>query len=368
MKDGMRKIIVMMAVGIITTASAQAQKIQTVDDDGHPIPLVSVTTDEGMFIGTTDLNGTLEDVKGAAKVSLTHVAYKPQMVSVGSLTDGRVVMEEVDYGLGEIVIMPKPYLYMEYYFRGFSYIDDSLRTYAAGIIPVAHNIQNGYKGKKRSVWSFGGAANKALKWNIETLELRAEEGAKQAVMSIEDLVSSGGRFKDHYKVSMEPDGENRWLVKNPEETVGQLQHDDGQYRATLDAGKMQIYANKASGDKRALKAMENRNYDYQYTEVFNLDDEGKIQPYNLVMEMSHWEHDASKGRKTTIIYLYAAERGYVDDKEFKARSKELNKRWVADMPLDELQKYEQAHNIPPLAPTQLKAIQELKLQSGKKKK
>ena len=111
-KDGMRKIIVMIAVSIMTAMSAQAQKIQTVDSDGHAIPLVSVTTEDGVFIGTTDINGTLADVKGATKVSLVHVAYKPQMVSVSTLTNGRIVMEEVDYDLGEIVVKPKPYVYM----------------------------------------------------------------------------------------------------------------------------------------------------------------------------------------------------------------------------------------------------------------
>lgn len=363
----MRKIIVMMAVGIMTAISAQAQKIQAVDDDGHGIPLVSVTTEDGVFIGTTDINGTLADVKGATKVSLAHVAYKPQTVSVSALTDGRVVMEEVDYDLGEIVVKPKPYVYMEYYFRGFSYIDDSLRTYAAGIIPVAHDIKNGYKGKTRSVWTLGGAANKALKWNIETLQLKAEEGAKQAVMSIEESVCKSKKFKDYYKVSMEPDGENRWLVKNPEGTVGVIKHDNGQYRSMLDGSKIQMYANKANGETKRLKDREDRNYDYQYSEVFNLDDEGNIQPHNLVMDMSHWEYDTSKGRKITIIYLYTAEHSYMDDSEFKARTKELNKGWVNDMPLEELQKYEQAHNIPALAPTQLKAIEEMKLQTGKKK-
>ena len=37
-----------------------------------------------------------------------------------------------------------------------------------------------------------------------------------------------------------------------------------------------------------------------------------------------------------------------------------------DFTLEELQKYARAHNIPDLAPAQLKAIQELKLQTGRK--
>ena len=73
------------------------------------------------------------------------------------------------------------------------------------------------------------------------------------------------------------------------------------------------------------------------------------------------------GNICQIVESAYAEHSYMDDSEFKARTKELNKGWVNDMPLEELQKYEQAHNIPALAPTQLKAIEELKLQTGKKK-
>jgi hypothetical protein len=56
----------------------------------------------------------------------------------------------------------------------------------------------------------------------------------------------------------------------------------------------------------------------------------------------------------------------MNDDEFKARSKELNKGHSGDMSLEELTEYERTHNIPALAPEQLKAIQELTKQTGKK--
>ena len=363
----MKKTLAILAVAIMTAVCVQAQKIQTVDTDGNAIPLVSVMSEDGVLIGTTDLNGILADVKGASKVGVTHVAFKPQLVSVASLTDGRIIMEEVDYDLDEIVVKPKPYLYIEFYFRGFSYIGDSLRTYAAGIIPVAYEIQNKYNSKTRSIWSYGGAANKALSWNTISLLSNAEKGVKGAVKAVETLIRESEKFNDYYKVSMEQDGENRWIVRNPEEVIGSFLHDDGLYRATLDGGKMQLYANKVNGEDRQKKARENRNYDFQYTEVFALDEDGKIQPFNYVMEVAKWEYDSSKGRRIEILYLYAADRGYMDAAEFKARSKELNKGYAGDMSLEELAEYERAHNIPSLAPTQLKAIQGLTKQTGMKK-
>ena len=76
----MKKILMMVAVTLMTAMSAMAQRIEVVDADGNGIPLVSVTTEDGVFVGKTDLNGVLADVKGAQKVGLSHVAYKPQLL------------------------------------------------------------------------------------------------------------------------------------------------------------------------------------------------------------------------------------------------------------------------------------------------
>ena len=166
----MKRVIQMVFVAIMVSISAQAQKIQVVDADGNAIPLVSVLTEDGVLIGTTDISGTLTDVKGATKVVLTHVAYKTQLVSVASLTDGRVTMEDVDYGLAEVVVKPKPYLYTEYYYRAFLYIGDSLRAYGGGIVPVAYEVKNNYKAKIRFVSSRGAFANKAPGWHGSGME------------------------------------------------------------------------------------------------------------------------------------------------------------------------------------------------------
>ncbi len=362
----MRKILIMAAM-LMAAVGMYAQQLKVVDKDGHGIPLVSVQTEDGLCIGTTDLDGVLADVRGHAKVSLTHVSYKPQTVIMAQLSDGRVAMEEVDYGLQEVVVKPKPYLYIEYYYRAFSYIGDSLRVYSAGIIPVIYDIKDKYKGKTRALWSYGGAANKALSWNVQTMEILAEKVSKNNIRSIEQCVRESEKFKDYYKLTAEPDGDNRWVVKNPEGVVGHYFRDNGQYRATLDGGKIQKYANKVNDEKRQLKVREERNYDYQYSEVFNLDEDGEVQPYNKVMEMNHWEYDKKDERRIQIIYYYVTNRQYVDSDEFKARSKELNKGYSGDMPLSELEKYEREHNIPALAQSQQTAIQNLKKKTGEKK-
>ena len=370
----MKKILMMVAAAMMVALSAQAQKIQVVDDDGNGIPLVSVLTENGILIGTTDLNGVLADVKGASKVTLTHVAFKPQQVTIADLPSSggneggrKITMEDIDYGLDEVVVKPKPYFYTEYYFRAFSYIDDSLRVYTAGIIPVAHEIRDKYKGITHSVWTFGGAANKALAWNTMDMADRAEQGAKSNASPIEKSIREGKRYTDYYKLCVEPGGENRWIVKNPEAMVGQIIHDDGLSITTIDAGQSQIYANKVNGEDKKAKVREERDYTYQYTEVFKLNEEGEVQHDGFVMEEDHWEYNAKKGRKITIIQTYATEKSYMDEDEFKARRKELNKGNAGDMSLDELAAYARAHKIPELAPQQLDAINALTKQTGNKK-
>lgn len=365
----MRKILLMALAAMMVSISAQAQRLHVVDDDGNGIPLVSVLTENGVLIGTTDLHGVLADVKGVAKVALTHVAYKPQLVTVSDLpsfegTEGgrRVTMESIDYGLDEVVVMPKPYFYVEYYYRAFSYIEDSLRAYSAGIIPVKHEIQDNYKGNTRTIWSYGGAANKALSWNVDNLERRAEQGAKKAIPSVWEARESE-RFKDYYKASFEPDGNSRLLIRNPQELIGQIVYSDGFSHTTIDGAKAQIYANKANGEDRMARRREEKNYAYQFTEVYKLDEEGKVQNEGFVMNLHHWEHDTKNGKMITILYLYATDKGYVNNDEFKTRSKELNKNYAGNMSLDELAEYERDHNIPALAPEQQIAIQGLAKQT-----
>ena len=114
--------------------------------------------------------------------------------------------------------------------------------------------------------------------------------------------------------------------------------------------------------------MEDRDYTYRYTEVFRLDEDGKVQPENFVMEQVNLEYDKKEGRKISVVYLYAVDKGFMDKDEAKARGKEINKGHKGDMSLDELAAYERTHNIPALSPEQQKAIQTLTLQTGKKKK
>lgn len=360
----MKKLMVLMAaVAMMTAMCAQAQKIEVVDADGNAIPLVSVTTEDGAFIGKTDLNGVLADVKGAQKVGLSHVAYKPQMVTVASLAGGRVTMVDAGFDLDEIVVKPKPYIVVEYYFRGFRYIGDSLRAYGAGILPVAYDIKKDYKPKTRNMSSLGVFANKATMWHTVEISSRAEEMCKHNRGPMTEKWVKRDKVHEVYGLTITKDGANRWQVENPKGKVGQIVHNGGRSYATLDAGRMQRYQDEKQGNKSLTKKRQEKDYAYEYADIYRLpsDDDGDSPDLSrLVMAMHHWELNSDKGRQRDIYYAYVVTHSYADEDEFKARCKELNKGRASNMTLEELQAYEREHNIPALDAAQLSAIKALK--------
>lgn len=123
-----------LALLVMIAASATAQKLQTVDKDGQPVPYVSVISEDGDIIGTTGLDGVLDNLKGAEVVSVTHVAYKSKKVKVGQ--GGRVVLEDADFDLPEIAVTNKPLVYVQTYYRVIYLNDDpndKLCYYRAGL-------------------------------------------------------------------------------------------------------------------------------------------------------------------------------------------------------------------------------------------
>ena len=133
--------LMLALVAIMAAMNVSAQRIQVVDSDGLGIPLVTILTEDGNMIGTTNLDGVYENLKGASKVTLTHVAFKPQTVTVADLTDGRVTMEDNEYSLAEIVVKPKPYIYIEVFYRVYVYRNDSLCYFLSGIMPNTFDPQ-----------------------------------------------------------------------------------------------------------------------------------------------------------------------------------------------------------------------------------
>ena len=357
----MKKCLFTLAALLLITISAKAQKITVVDSDGNGIHLVTVLAEDGNMIGVTDLSGTLLDVKGAKKVVLTHVAFKSKLVDISSLQAGKVTMEDLDYGLAEIVVKPKPLIYVETYYRAYAFANDSLRYYCAGILPNAYDI-----GKKKikigsyneGYGDFGRNLDIRTTWNVRMQKLHGGRihncGAKG--------LQKGGEMSRKYFTTLTDEGKGRQRVSNPEGTVGFIETDKDEIRMTIDAAKMQMYRNKALGQKGQLKLREKKGYNYQYSEIFNLDEDGNTTMADFVMSSDHWEWDGGKGRMKFIIETYAVEHAYIDATDFKEKKKEVKQKHVPPMKLDDLEAYATSHGIPALAPSLRRAIEGLKKQ------
>jgi hypothetical protein len=361
----MKKIRLWMLAAILTCslASVYGQRIQVVDQKGNGIALVSVTTTDGNLIGTTDIEGVLSNVKGHQKVGLSHLAYQPKMVTVSELKDSKVTLLDLDYNIAEIVVKPKQYIYVETYYRVYLFIGDSLAYYRAGI------LANGYDPKKKEVdlggiWAYGSFCDKGRTWKNAITSRYAEKGGGIDKESALGFLSNSDKAKNYYAVTLKDLGDGRLRVSNPEGTVGYITNANGVSNVTLDGGKMQLYANKTHGEDKMLKRRENSNYEYQYTEMFRIGDDGNVAPEDLIMKVNHWEYDHKGEHHKTILETYATGRDYMDKKEFKAKKKELNGNYAGDMPFSVLEAYEQSHNIPPLAPTIAKRVTEMR--KGKK--
>ncbi len=355
----MKKIVLIVAATLMAVMSAQAQKIQVVDTDGYGIPLVSVLNEEGNMIGTTDLNGVLDDVKGTKKVMVTHVAYKPQVVTVASLTDGRITMEDLNYTLQEIVVTPNPLLYVETYYRVYAFINDSLRFYQAGIMP------NGYDMQKKKVemgshtnccGDFCPAFGANVTWGARVMSLDAGKVHESSAK----LMRNGGEGSKAYFTTLKDEGNGRLRIENPEGLLGYIVKEGNLTHTTIDAGKAQMYRNKRLGENVVLKKREEKDYAYQYTDVFKMDENGNSSIEDFVMDTNHWEWKGKKGRMKMVIETYATDRGYINKQDWNAKKKELKKAYKYPMTLDQLEAYATSHNIPTLAPTMRRAIEGLK--------
>lgn len=222
----------------------------------------------------------------------------------------KIEVVDADFGLDEIVVMPKPYIYVEYYFRGFRYIGDSLRAYGAGIMPVAYDIKKHYEPKTRYVASKGIFANKAITWHGAEIANKTREIAKRNTKPMTQKWVMAKIVQETYGLSVAKDGLNRWRVENPKGMVGQIVHDGGLSYTTLDAALMQRYQDEMQGNDKLLKRRQETDYTYQHADVYHLpsEDDGDIPDLaRLVMAMHHWEHNTDKGRERDIPALEATQ-------------------------------------------------------------
>ena len=357
----MKKILLMAAVAFITILSVNAQKIHTVDKDGQPIPYASISTEAGDIIGTTDLNGILNDVKGAEVVSITHVAYKSKKVKVGQ--GGRVTLEDADFHLPEISVTKKPLVYVQTYYRIIYRDDDSempVYYYRAGV------LNNSYDKKTKKVSSdedhFSACNIGIIKTALNTvLNAHIKQMANLRMGKVET------RMKNNFKaigLTFVPDGPGKQRITDQFGNVGSVtdNHEKGERRYSYDSHQLGQHKIQATGsDKKKAKAEKRENRkknrkDQDFT-VYRIDEDGNYTPEDFVMSQRATTYDNEKNNSHTnmMMQVFTVDRAYVTKDELKKLKKEKKMK----MTYQNLQQLERSHNIPPLPAELQKRINEV---------
>lgn len=351
----------MVAVAVMTAMSAQAQKIQAVDKDGQPIPYASIFTEAGDFIGTTGLDGILDNVKGAEVVSITHVAYKSKKVKVGQ--GGRVTLEDADFDLPEITVTKKPLVYVQTYYRMVYQSeggDMPVYYYRAGV------LNNSYDKKTKKVSSdedhFSACNMGIFKTTLNSI-LNAHI-KKLASLRTEKLETRMKQKNKEIGLAFVADGPGKQRITDKFGTVGYVtdHQDKGERRYSYDTHQLSQHKIQVTGsDKKKAKAEKReerkKNRKDQDFTVYRIDENGNYAPEDFVMSQGATSYDDEKHKSHTnfMIQVFTIDRAYVTKDELK----QLKKEKKMNMTYQNLLQLERGYNIPPLPAELQKRINEI---------
>lgn len=118
----------------------------------NPVIYAHVINEKGEFLGLTDTEGRLPELKESKTLNISHVAYNPVTVEVGKLPE-RIDMAPISFEINEAVVqIPKPYCirltgFLRNYF--LSSADDPVSEYYDGITELYFFLNNS---KKEPEW------------------------------------------------------------------------------------------------------------------------------------------------------------------------------------------------------------------------
>ena len=345
----MKKLLLIAA--IMAAMSANAQKIRAIDKDGQPVPYASVMTTDSRFIGVTDIDGVLADVKGADTIAVSHVAYKPKLYKVNG-KGGTITLEDADFGLPEVVVKKKPYVYVQTYYRMFIYTDEyGVAYYRVGL------TDNVYDRSTKKLTANTRSASKAL-YGVIKLAINTLAGGSMDKISHLRMKAADDRFKKNSKYTIVQEGPNKKRIKDSKGTVGYIIDDKaaGERRFTYEirkdhAQEAETNAKTKKQAKREKRAAMRKNERDNCYIVYRVDDEGHSAPEDFMTfqyTTSYEEEKEGKDEQTINSFqVFATDCAYVDKAELKERKKE-NK---IKMTYQNIREFERLHKIPALSPT-----------------
>ena len=353
----MKKYLLCLAACLIAIG-AKAQKIEVVDTDGNGIPYASILTPDADYIGVTNLEGILSDAKGAKDITVSHVAFKTKRVKLDG-KDVRITLEEADFSLEEITVEPKPFIYVQTYYRLYIHNEeDGIIYYRAGL------TDNCYDPKKKVVTAKTSHISKAkmaiIKAIVGMLGSALDELSQIKAEKVEDRILKKGKIMGMTITDVAP-GKKR--IDDKWGTLGYItdDKDSGLRRFSYDFHKLFMHYMEAKGmDKELAKKKKRDEKKKNRTEtdysVYQIDENGNYGPEDFVMMEDLTNYDVEEDGKTVHsingMQVYTIERAYVTKEELKLRKKQNKMK----MTLQNIKQFEQQHNIPPLPASVQKAI------------
>ena len=347
----LRIIIALIAIIAINQVS-KAQRIQVVDTDGMPIAYVCVTNEKGYLIGSTNNEGWLDDAKGNTVLNLSHVAFRDKVVKIDEVTDGRIIMEDVDFNLPEIEVKPKELAYVQTYYRLIYFDEDGPIYFRGGVIDNTYEFANKKTSSKTRSLSKGRSG--FIRFLISTIVGRFIDKLGQIGIRTDKQRISKGVKEGHLTLSEEING--RSIVSDSICVLGYLDYDTiaGIRTSSFDSWKYSQHRKAAEDKAKGKKEKKKKNNDEDgesedsYYEVFhiNKDRYARVDDFIMRQLQSKGKHSSSGKEYMILMQAYATDRDYIDKKDYK----QLRKDNKVDMEIHELKQFEKAHNIPPLAP------------------
>ena len=356
--------ILLLAILLLTAVGAQAQKIQTVDTEGNPVGYASVANaDNGKIIGTTDLQGFLADVGGARSISITHVAFSPQVVTVSSLPqDGRIVLQDGSFELPEVTVSKKEQIYVQTYYRVIYMKDDTLVYYRSGVTDNEYNIRK--KSVSASHDHFSKGQYGILKFTLD--KLLGGLFNSYSDLSTQNLCLGTSEKRGNFTLKQETD--TRKSIKYNDSIVGYMVDDlnDHQRRLSIDnVVYNNLYHADNDSEKKAKKRKEKEENEKNRVStrymVYNIDDDGHCGVADFVSKQVHVDYDRySKIDKKFVhtriwVEVFATDRAYVTKQELKEKKRD-NK---VNMTYEDLKEYERQKGVPALPDNVIASIEKL---------
>jgi len=362
----MKRILLTAAIVLCCVNVVLAQRIEVVDKQGNGVPYATVTTPDAEFIGTTDMNGVLENTKDYATIVVSHIAFKPQKVALYS-GNTRITMEDVEFTLDEITASPKPLVYVQTYYRLFFYSEkEGMFYYRVGI------TDNAYDRQKKDVKANTNHVAKATIGIVKVL-LGALLGPRLDQVSRINVNKLENRMRSRYDdigLQFVDNGPNKKTITDFKGVVGNIVDNPqtGVRRYSYDTSAMRRHQLEAEGNEKKLRKLEKkaekenektRNKKESCFQLYRIDENGFYAPEDFVsceiVESYDKLVDEAWDHRIMGLQIFATDRAYVTKEELK----EIKKNNKFKLTYDSIKQFEADNNIPELAPAVEEKLAEL---------